>query len=81
MHLLKAQMARFIHTLRVVHHHGSCTRTVRISGLLSFYSYLSLYLYVTLLSFVTQIFLSKFHTVDTVYLRHIKLSYRPTDAH
>jgi hypothetical protein len=22
-----------------------------------------------------------FHTVDTVHLRHIKLSYRPTDAH
>jgi hypothetical protein len=22
----------------------------------------------------------KFHTVDTVHLRHIKLSYRPTDA-
>jgi hypothetical protein len=25
--------------------------------------------------------ISKFHTVDTVHLRHIKLSYRPTDAH
>jgi hypothetical protein len=24
---------------------------------------------------------TKFHTVDTVHLRHIKLSYRPTDAH
>jgi hypothetical protein len=23
----------------------------------------------------------KFHTVDTVHLRHIKLGYRPTDAH
>jgi hypothetical protein len=22
-----------------------------------------------------------FHTVDTVHLRHIKLSFRPTDAH
>jgi hypothetical protein len=22
-----------------------------------------------------------FHIVDTVHLRHIKLSYRPTDAH
>jgi hypothetical protein len=22
-----------------------------------------------------------FHTVDTVHLRHIKLGYRPTDAH
>jgi hypothetical protein len=24
---------------------------------------------------------NKFHTVDTMHLRHIKLSYRPTDAH
>ena len=23
----------------------------------------------------------KFHTVDNVHLRHIKLGYRPTDAH
>jgi DNA-binding response OmpR family regulator len=22
-----------------------------------------------------------FHTIDTVHLRHIKLSFRPTDAH
>ena len=26
-------------------------------------------------------FILEFHTVDTVHLRHIKLSYRPTDAH
>jgi hypothetical protein len=26
-------------------------------------------------------FSQQFHIVDTVHLRHIKLSYRPTDAH